>query len=105
VSKVLNVPSSAFYPKPKVDSTVLTLTFRSGPPVQVVDEAFLFTVIRNAFGQRRKMLVNTLISLSGTTKDEVKSLCRSVDIDPDRRPETLSLEEFARLADVLSSNE
>ena len=104
VSKVLDVPSSAFHPKPKVDSTVLTLTFRSGPPVRVSDEGFLFTVIRNTFGQRRKMLVNSLTSLSGLTKEEVKSVCGSVDVDPDRRPETLSLEEFARLADVFSSN-
>lgn len=105
VSKVLDVSSSAFYPRPKVDSTVLSLTFRGRPPVRVKDEQYLFTVIRKSFGQRRKMLVNSLKALSGLEKGEVKELCRSVDIDPDRRPETLSLEEFARLADVFNPNE
>jgi 16S rRNA (adenine1518-N6/adenine1519-N6)-dimethyltransferase len=103
VSKVLEVPSSAFYPKPKVDSTVLKLTFRDKPPVRVADEETLFAVIRGSFGQRRKMLVNSLVSISGLDKAEVKGVCRSVGIDPGRRPETLSLEEFARLADVLRS--
>lgn len=103
VAKILDVPSSAFYPRPKVDSTVLRLRFRREPPVNVSDEKFMFAVIRSAFGQRRKMLVNSLTSLSGLAKEEVKRVCESVDIDSCRRPETLSLEEFARLADVFSS--
>jgi 16S rRNA (adenine1518-N6/adenine1519-N6)-dimethyltransferase len=105
VSKVLDVPASAFYPRPKVDSTVLALTFRNEPPVAVDDEEFLFAVIRSSFGQRRKMLVNSLSSLSDLAKDEVKRVCLSVDIDPNRRPETLSLEEFARLADAIHSED
>jgi 16S rRNA (adenine1518-N6/adenine1519-N6)-dimethyltransferase len=103
VTKVIDVPSSAFYPRPKVDSTVLRLRLREEPAVRVADEGFLFRTIRETFNHRRKMLVNSLSRLSGSAKSDVKKICLSVGIDPDRRPETLSLEEFARLADVFYS--
>jgi 16S rRNA (adenine1518-N6/adenine1519-N6)-dimethyltransferase len=105
VTKVTDVPSAAFYPRPKVDSMVVRLTFRESPPVQVVDEDFMFRTIRETFNHRRKMLVNSLSRLSGLEKDDVKRLCLSVAIDPDRRPETLSLEEFARVADAFLSTQ
>ncbi len=100
VTRIMDVPSTAFSPRPKVDSTVLALEFRREPPVNVADEDLLFRLIRGTFGQRRKMLVNTLSILSGLDKEEVKRVCRSVDIDPGDRPERLGLEEFARLADA-----
>lgn len=103
VTKVIDVPSSAFYPRPKVDSTVLRLRFRGEPAVRVADEGFLFRTIRETFNHRRKMLINSLSGLSGSAKSDVKKICLSVGIDPDRRPETLSLEEFARLADAFYS--
>lgn len=103
VTRIVNVPSAAFYPRPKVDSTVLKLAFRTEPPVDVTDEGFLFTIIRSTFNQRRKMLVNSLSILSRLEKEEVKAVCRSIAVDPDRRPETLSLEEFARLANAFHS--
>jgi len=102
-SKVCDVPASAFSPKPKVDSTVISLEFAGGPPVRVSDEGYFFALVRGAFAQRRKMLVNSLSSLWKLDKEEVKAVCRSVGIDPGRRPETLSLEEFARLADAFGS--
>jgi 16S rRNA (adenine1518-N6/adenine1519-N6)-dimethyltransferase len=103
VTKVADVPSSAFYPRPKVDSMVVKLAFRESPAVLVADEGFFFGVIRETFNHRRKMLVNSLSALSGFNKDEVKEICLSVGIGPDQRPETLSLEEFARLADAVRS--
>jgi 16S rRNA (adenine1518-N6/adenine1519-N6)-dimethyltransferase len=101
VKRIVDVSAAAFYPRPKVDSTVVALVFRSAPPVRVASEGFLFELIRGAFAQRRKMLVNSLSRLSGLDKEEVKRVCRSMDVDPGRRPETLSLEEFAGLADAL----
>jgi 16S rRNA (adenine1518-N6/adenine1519-N6)-dimethyltransferase len=101
VTKIIDVPATAFHPRPRVDSTVLALVFRSAPAVRVASEGFLFELIRGAFAQRRKMLVNSLSRLSGLEKEEVKRVCRSMEVDPGRRPETLSLEEFAGLADAL----
>ncbi len=101
-AKIVDVPPTAFYPKPKVSSTVLGLTFRSEPAVKTEDEGLFFKIIRGTFGQRRKMLVNSLSKLSGLDKGEVKRVCRSVEIDSERRPETLSLEEFARLSDAFA---
>jgi 16S rRNA (adenine1518-N6/adenine1519-N6)-dimethyltransferase len=101
VKKIIDVPPTAFHPRPKVDSTVLALVFRSDPAVRVESEGFLFELIRGAFAQRRKMLVNSLSRLSGLEKEEVKRVCRSMNVNPGRRPETLSLEEFAGLADAL----
>lgn len=105
VTRVADVPSSAFYPRPKVDSTVVRLTFRESPAVRVVDEEFLFRTIRETFNHRRKMLVNSLSRLSGLAKNDVKRISLSAGIDPDRRPETLSLEEFARLSDAFRSTQ
>jgi 16S rRNA (adenine1518-N6/adenine1519-N6)-dimethyltransferase len=102
-TRVTDVPSSAFHPRPKVDSTVITLDFRESPAVQVADEVFMFRLIRETFSHRRKMLVNSLSRLSDLPKKDVKRICLSVGIDAERRPETLSLEEFARLADAFSS--
>ncbi len=91
------ISREAFRPAPKVDSAVIHLTMRDTPQVAVEDEAFLFTVIRTAFGQRRKTLSNALKPLSPEIREK---LTRS-GIDPRRRAETLTIEEFAALADAL----
>jgi 16S rRNA (adenine1518-N6/adenine1519-N6)-dimethyltransferase len=102
VEKGFNVPPSAFSPPPKVSSTVVTIIPRSLPPVTVGDEALLFRVIRAAFAQRRKMLVNTLRHEFPSFEPAVlRQILEQVGIAVTCRGETLTLQEFARLADAM----
>lgn len=97
VRRLLTVPPGAFHPAPKVTSAVLVFTPLGAPRVEVSDEAFFRRVVKAAFAQRRKTLRNTL-SASGFGGPHLEPLLKSLDIDPVRRGETLSLEEFSRLA-------
>ncbi|WP_239993239.1 16S rRNA (adenine(1518)-N(6)/adenine(1519)-N(6))-dimethyltransferase RsmA [Candidatus Methylomirabilis limnetica] len=102
VSVVAQVSRTAFYPKPAVDSTIVRLDLLHGPRVSVQSPDLLFRIVRAAFGQRRKMLRNAL--LHADIMAEPTALERTLvdaDIDPKRRGETLSLDEFAKLADRL----
>jgi 16S rRNA (adenine1518-N6/adenine1519-N6)-dimethyltransferase len=92
------IPKEEFTPVPRVDSAVVHIGIRRNPAVTVKDEAVFFRVVKTSFSQRRKTLSN---SLKGLRKDMRDVLYRA-EIDPARRPETLSLIEFARLADALS---
>jgi 16S rRNA (adenine1518-N6/adenine1519-N6)-dimethyltransferase len=87
-----------FHPAPKVDSAVVHIRMLAKPRVQVRDEKLFFRVIRTAFSQRRKTLSN---SLKGIRAD-IKEVLADSGIDPQRRPETLSIEEFGRLSDFLA---
>ena len=95
---LFHVPPGAFWPKPLVDSTLIRLRFRNEPPVEVPDEQRLFTIVRAAFGQRRKTLNNALADLYDGDKARVERLLHSAHIAGNRRGETLDLEEFARIA-------
>ncbi|HEY6867467.1 MAG TPA: rRNA adenine N-6-methyltransferase family protein, partial [Candidatus Eisenbacteria bacterium] len=88
----------AFWPRPTVDSMLVRFFLRERPPVEVPGEALLFRIVRGAFQMRRKQLLNTLEESLGIPKDEVARLCRAAGIDPRRRGETLTLDEFAKLA-------
>ena len=101
--EIVKVPRTVFVPQPKVDSTVLHLDIRDEKPVKVEDEEFLFKVIKAGFGQRRKTLSNALSVLKGYDKATILRCLEEAGIDPVRRGETLSLEEYARLSDVLRS--
>lgn len=92
------VPRTVFVPRPKVESAVVRLVPRAQPPVDVGDRARFAQVVKAAFGQRRKHLSNSLRKLFD---DPVASL-EAAGIDAKRRPETLSLDEFARLANAPS---
>ena len=93
------VPPSAFMPPPKVSSAVIKLTMRDKPPVDVKDEEMYFKVIKAAFALRRKTLLNALGSANlGKSKEEITLILEKVGIDPKRRGETLSDEEFALIA-------
>ena len=97
------VPRGCFRPPPKVDSAVIRLTIRTTPKVAVKDEAFFFRVARAGFGHRRKSLRNALKD-GGFPVDAVEEALSAATItagNPQRRAETLSIEEFARLADTL----
>ena len=95
---LMSVRASAFWPRPDVDSMLVRFLLREHPPVDVPDEGLLFRIIRGSFHMRRKQLINTLEDTLGLDKRTLDRLCRQVRIDPQRRGETLTLDEFARLA-------
>jgi 16S rRNA (adenine1518-N6/adenine1519-N6)-dimethyltransferase len=90
------IPKEAFRPSPKVDSAVVHMRILDKPSVSVRDEKLFFRIVRTTFSQRRKMLSNSL----RTVHEDVAGWLRKAGIDPHRRPETLSMEEFARLAET-----
>ena len=94
------VSRRVFFPPPDVDSAIVRLTPHTAPPVAVPDKPLLFAVVRAAFGQRRKALLNALCGdpALGWDREKAAAALSAADIDPGRRGETLSLEEFARLA-------
>jgi 16S rRNA (adenine1518-N6/adenine1519-N6)-dimethyltransferase len=92
------VPPGAFSPPPQVDSAVVHLRVRSGPPVPIADPRRFGLVVRAAFGQRRKSLANALAAGLGLPVERSRELIAAAGIDPIRRAETLSLADFARLA-------
>lgn len=98
---VLNVPPRSFIPAPEVDSVVIACWVRSVPAVKVSEEKMFFRVVRAAFGQRRKTLANALRG-GGFPKEQVRAAMERAQMDPQRRGETLSLEEFGRLADAFA---
>jgi 16S rRNA (adenine1518-N6/adenine1519-N6)-dimethyltransferase len=101
VRRVLRVPPGAFYPPPKVHSAVLCFDALEHPRIDVADEAFFRRVVKAAFAQRRKTLRNSLIG-SGFGFEGLEESMLAAGIDPRRRAETLDLEEFGRLALLLS---
>lgn len=96
-------PPESFMPPPKVTSEVIRLDLRIEPPVKVQDEKMFFKIIKAAFAQRRKTLLNTL-SNSGAfamSKEELSAMLEGLGIDPRRRGETLSMEEYALISDSI----
>ncbi len=106
---VLKVPASCFMPRPNVDSAVIKLVRHENTPVNVEDEEFMFCVIRAAFNQRRKTLVNSL-SNSGELKgkehnidkDKILNALETMNLSPSIRGEALTLAQFAQLSDLLA---
>ncbi len=94
------VSRRVFYPPPDVDSAIVRLTPYAALPVAVSDEALFFAVVRAAFGQRRKALLNALSGdpALGWTREQASAALDAAGIDPGRRGETLTQAEFARLA-------
>lgn len=97
---LFHLSPGAFKPPPRVVSTVVQLTRREQALLK--DEAQFFRVARAAFGQRRKMLVNSLAAGLSLEKVQVVELLRGVHISPEVRPETLSLEDYRRLAEAVA---
>ena len=95
------VKAGLFVPPPKVDSAVLTLHMLSEPRVKPKDEKVFFKTIKAAFSQRRKTLLNCLSSSFPYPKEEIEKTLLDIGIDPKRRGETLSIEDFKNLADKL----
>ena len=97
------VPRHLFVPQPNVDSIVIALRVRPERKYKVDDEDLYFKVVKAAFGQRRKTLLNSISSMGNLAKDQVKEALEEAGIDPKRRGETLSLDEFAILSNVIGN--
>jgi 16S rRNA (adenine1518-N6/adenine1519-N6)-dimethyltransferase len=102
IGKIADVKASLFFPKPKIDSQIIEIRFKERPDFPAGNEKFFFSVIKAAFGKRRKTLKN---SLSGSeleidAKTAVSAL-NSAGIDPVRRAETLTVEEFVKLSNAI----
>lgn len=96
------VPKNVFMPPPDVESAVVRLRRREKPPAYIEDETTFFKTVRAAFGQRRKTLANALSTLEESRdKGWVTGLLTGIGIDPGRRGETLSFEEFALVANAI----
>ena len=104
---VLEVSAGCFMPKPKVDSSVIHLQIYKEPPVKVCDEEMLFKIIRASFNQRRKTLANGLKNAPNLpfTKEEIEESIVKLGKDVNIRGEKLTLQEFAKLTDILMGEE
>ena len=91
------IPAVAFEPQPTVDSALVVMDVRERPAVNVADLNSFFRFVEAVFQQRRKQLGGTLGRISGTTSSEAASRLRDAGIDPERRPQTLSLQEWERV--------
>ncbi len=100
---VANVPPNCFIPRPNVGSAVIRLTRFEEPPVQVDDEKKMFALIRASFNQRRKTLVNGLGNAANlqVSKEQVQKVLEQMDLPATVRGETFTLEQFARLSNLL----
>ncbi len=102
IKKIADVKASLFFPRPTVDSEVLELKFKKTLEYPTNDEVFFFRVIKAAFGNRRKMLKNALAaSALNIDAKTAKDVLKRSDIDPARRAETLTIEEFVKLSNNL----
>lgn len=100
---VANVPPNCFMPRPSVGSAVIRLTSHEKPPVEVKDEKLMFKIIRASFNQRRKTLANGLNNSPELhySKEQIAEAIERLEVSPSVRGEALTLEQFAKLADVL----
>jgi 16S rRNA (adenine1518-N6/adenine1519-N6)-dimethyltransferase len=107
IKLICTIGSNSFLPPPKVESAVIQIILRQKPRVRLEDEAFFFKVVEAAFGERRKTLKNSLksrLTLPGINPDVIDKALEAVGIDNLRRGETLSIEEYAKLAEALKNS-
>lgn len=100
--RIADVKAALFYPRPKVDSEVIAINFKDAPEFAADDEVFFSRVVKAAFSKRRKTLKNALtgsdLALEGEAAEHI---LKGVAIEPSRRAETLSVEEFVKLSNAL----
>jgi len=102
---ISHVPAQCFYPAPKVDSALLRIDLYPQPAVAVTDESSFFDLVRAGFAAPRKQMVNSLAQGLGRAKTEILPLLERADIASQRRAETLTLEEWARLWRIFEEKE
>jgi 16S rRNA (adenine1518-N6/adenine1519-N6)-dimethyltransferase len=100
---VLNIPASAFYPSPKVDSTTVRVDLHPQPLITSDQLNAFFKLSKAGFSQKRKMLHNSLSAGLGWPKEKVGPLLEQAHIDPQRRAQTLSMDEWRRLTEIYCS--
>ncbi|MBR5980324.1 MAG: 16S rRNA (adenine(1518)-N(6)/adenine(1519)-N(6))-dimethyltransferase, partial [Oscillospiraceae bacterium] len=97
-----DVGPGAFRPRPKVTSTVIRIGIRRQPAVQTKDSELFFSVVRSAFGQRRKTAANSLSSLLGESRDLIREAFSNAGLPENIRAERMTLEDFAVLTDAIA---
>jgi len=95
------IKPSAFFPPPKVESAVVYMAWKEAPMVEMSDEEWFKRVVKACFGYRRKTLVNALKHSGLTLPESIELSLEAIGIDPQRRPETLTIQEFINLANTL----
>lgn len=100
---IYTVKRRSFFPSPDVDSSILRLTFLDKPPVSVSDEKKFFKIVRGAFNQRRKSIINSLarVEVLDMPKEKLSDILNGIGIDPAARPETLGLPQFAAISNAI----
>lgn len=100
---VLNVPRNCFFPSPDVDSSVITLKILKQPRIKIKNEKLLFEIIKSAFSQKRKTLINSLVNNNiCSSKEEIEIALLELGLDPKVRGEELSLQDFVNLSKKLN---
>ncbi len=100
-SLLARIKAGSFHPAPKVDSAVVRIDVHPRPPVEVIDVDHFFAVVKAGFGQRRKQIHNALRMALSRPAETIDAALAQADIDPKRRAETLTLQEWAALAEAL----
>lgn len=101
---ILEVSKECFIPSPKVDSAVLQLSVLNEPKIKVLDEKLFFQIIKFAFMQKRKTLINSLSNSGLVSKEFLEKMLNDLNIDSKIRAEQLSLEDFGKIADYVTKN-
>ncbi|OPL16187.1 MAG: hypothetical protein AVO38_08970 [delta proteobacterium ML8_D] len=101
ITRLMDIPPGLFRPRPKVTSTLVRMEFRK-PAIIAVDFAFFKNVVRHAFQKRRKKLINALQGLAFFSQDEILHSLETCEIDPGRRAEVLSIQDFVILSNTLA---
>ena len=99
----IEVQKECFIPSPDVNSAVIKLTLRNKPLVKVNDEQILFKLIKSSFMQRRKTLINGISNANIASKEEIKKILNKLEIEENVRGESLTLEQFAEISNLLSN--
>jgi len=99
---VQTVPARAFYPAPKVDSAIVHIDLGGGPRYDIPDEKKLFRVLRACFAGKRKQIHNTLVNNLHLEKSAVDGMLKKVNVDPQARPQQLTIEQWLKLAEEMN---
>ena len=100
---LFDLSSGNFFPRPDVDSSVIQLKINKIPPVEIENRDGFFKLVRAAFSQRRKMLINPVSSRFNISKDHIKNILLDLKIPPSARAEQLSLEQFAKISNSIEN--
>ena len=98
----LEVPARAFLPPPEIESAVVVCNVRKIPPVEILSETRFFEIVRAAFSERRKTILNALVS-AGISKADAEKKFAEIGIDPIRRGETFSIDDFAKISNAFEN--